>query len=267
MTRVTPAGGSAGSAISFHLSHRGLTMRFTRAAVVAVLVAGLGGLAAMAQQGRGGMGMFGGGGPAQLVNSKTVQSELKVSEDQAGKLKEWGREFGAKQREKMRELFQGGNFDREKFGEIMAEQTKEAYKEIASVLKPDQVKRLKQIEVQVAGARAFAMPHVQEALKLTDEQKEKVRDIEQSTGKELRELAQEFGLGGRQKGERPDQAKMEEFRKKSAALSKESMTKLEGVLTEKQKGDWKELTGTAVDVAKIQSESRPQFPRKKKDDN
>ncbi|HET6572770.1 MAG TPA: Spy/CpxP family protein refolding chaperone [Fimbriiglobus sp.] len=241
-------------------------MRFTRGAVAAALVAGLGGLTALAQP--GGRGMFGGfgGGPAQLINSKIVQKELKIDEGQASKLKEWAREFGAKQREKMRELFQGGNFDREKFGEIMAEQTKEAYKEIATVLKPDQVKRLRQIDTQVSGTRAFATPHVQEALKLTDEQKEKVRDIEQANGKELQELRQEFGFGRRQKGERPDPEKMAEFTKKSAAISKEAMTKLEGVLTADQKTKWKDLTGEAVDVAKIQAEARPQFQRKKKDD-
>jgi Spy/CpxP family protein refolding chaperone len=243
-------------------------MRFTKSAVAAVLVAGLGGLAAVAQPPGGGRGMggFGGGGPTQLINSKTVQQELKIDEEQAGKLKEWAREYGAKQREKMRELFQGGNIDREKIGEIMAEQTKQAYKEIATVLKEDQVKRLKQIDVQVSGTRAFAMPHVQEALKLTDEQKEKIRDLQASSGKEMQELAQEFGFGRREKGERPDPEKMAEFQKKSAAIAKETMTKVEGVLTEAQKGNWKELTGASVDVAKIQAESRPQFQRKKKDD-
>jgi hypothetical protein len=234
--------------------------------VAAALVAGLGGLTALAQPPGGrGMGMFGGGGPAQLINSKTVQQELKIDESQAGKLKEWAREFGAKQREKMRDLFQGGNFDREKFGEIMAEQTKEAYKEIAAVLKDEQVKRLKQIDVQVSGTRAFAMPHVQEALKLTDDQKEKIRDLQQASGKEMQELAQEFGFGRREKGERPDPEKMAEFQKKSAAIAKETMTKIESALTADQKTAWKDLTGESVDVAKIQAESRQQFQRKRDD--
>jgi hypothetical protein len=243
-------------------------MRFPKTAVAAVLVAGLSGLAALAQPPGGGRGFggFGGGGPTQLINSKTVQQELKIDEGQASKLKEWAREFGAKQREKMRDLFQGGNFDREKFAEIQAEMTKEAYKEIATVLKDEQVKRLKQIDVQVSGTRAFAMPHVQEALTLTDDQKDKFRQLQEELGKEMQELGQEFGFGRREKGERPDPEKMAEFQKKSAAIAKEAMTKSLGVLTADQKTKWKDLTGEAVDVAKIQSESRQQFQRKKKDD-
>ena len=235
--------------------------------MAAVLVAGLGGLTAYAQPGGRGFG-FGGGGPASLVNSKTVQKELKLDEAQATKLKEWAREFSAKQREKMRELFQGGGFDREKFAEMQAKQTEEAYKEIGAVLKEDQVKRLKQIDVQVSGLRAFTMPHVKDALKLTDDQEQKLRDIQQQVGTETRELAQEFGFGKGGKGERPDPAKMQEFQKKSAAITKDAMTRAEGVLTDAQKTTWKDLTGESVDVAVIQRESMQAggFGRKKKDD-
>lgn len=243
-------------------------MRFAKSAVAAVLVAGLGGLAAVAQPPGGGRGMFGGGGPAQLINSKTVQQELKIDEEQAGKLKEWAREYGAKSRERMQEAFKDVPREqmREKFAEIQAKMSEEAYKEIGTVLKEDQVKRLKQIEVQVSGARAFAMPHVQEALKLTDEQKDKVQQLQEESGKEMQELAQEFGFGRQAKGERPDPEKMAVFQKKSAAIAKETMTKAEAALTPEQKAKWKDLTGEAVDVAKIQAESRPQFTRKKKDD-
>ena len=75
-----------------------------------------------------------------------------------------GQEYGAKSREKMQEAFKDIPREqfREKFAEIQAKMSKEAYKEIGTVLKEDQVKRLKQIEVQVSGARAFAMSHVQE---------------------------------------------------------------------------------------------------------
>ncbi len=45
------------------------------------------------------------------------------------------------------------------------------------MLKPEQVKRFKQIELQVGGVMAFNQPRVQEVLKLTDEQKEKIRGI------------------------------------------------------------------------------------------
>lgn len=241
-------------------------MRFTRGAVAAVLVAGLGGLAVLAQPPGSGRGFGFGGGPAQLINSKTVQKELKVTEEQAGKLKEWAREFGAKQREKMQGLFQGGNFDREKFAEVMAEQTKEAYKEIAAVLKEDQVKRLKQIEVQVAGARAFALPHVKEALKISDEQAEKIQDIGRSSFKEIAELREEFGLKGFG-GPKLEPDKQKEYDKKLAAITKDVMDKTMAALSDEQKKAYKDLTGEAVDVAAIQRESFQGFQGKRKKDD
>ena len=237
-------------------------MRFTRGAVAAVLVAGLGGLTALAQPPGGGrgMGMFG-GGSARLVNSKAVQKELKVNEEQAAKLKE----LAARQQEKMRSLFQGGNVDREKIGEVMAEQAKEAEKEIAAILKEDQVKRLKQIEVQVAGSFAFGIPRVKEALKISDEQAEKIQDIGRSSFKERQELNEEFGIKGF--GGRPDDPdKAKEYDKKLAAITKDVMDKIMGTMSDDQKKAYKELTGEAVDVAAIQRESAGQFRRKKKDD-
>jgi hypothetical protein len=235
--------------------------------VAAALVVGLGGLAAVAQPPGGGRGFgFGFGGPTQLINSKTVQKELKIDEDQANKLKEWAREFGARQREKMQALFQGGNTDREKIAEAMAEQTKEAYKQIGAILKEDQVKRLRQIEVQVAGSRAFGLPHVKEALKITDEQEEKIRDIGRSSFKEIAELREEYGLKGFG-GPKLEPDKQKEYDKKMAAITKDQMDKVMATLSDEQKKAYKDLTGEAVDVAAIQRDSAGQFQgRRKKDD-
>ena len=174
-------------------------MRFTKSAVAAVLVAGLGGLAAVAQPPGGGRGMFGGGGPTQLINSKTVQQELKIDEDRPASSRSGpgvrgqvpGEDAGGVQGHSPGAI-------PEKFAEIQAKMSEEAYKEIGTVLKEDQVKRLKQIEVQVPGARAFTMSHVQEALKLTDEQKEKVRQLQEESGKEMQEWPRSSGsVGGR----------------------------------------------------------------------
>jgi hypothetical protein len=256
-------------------------MRSTRLAVTAVLVAGLGGLTALAQRQPGGGfggGAFGALGPAQLVNSKTVHQELKVTEEQATKLREWSREFGSKQMERMREAFTGGQPDRERIAEIQAELSKEAWQQVGDVLKEEQVNRLKQIEVQVAGLQAFALPRVKDALKITDDQQEKIRDIQRSSGKEIMELREEFGLkgfGGGFGGPKLDADKQAEYDRKLAAINKDAMTQVEGVLTDDQKKAWKELTGASVDTAVIRREATPafggpggggQFKKKKKDD-
>jgi hypothetical protein len=244
-------------------------MRFTRGAVAAVLVAGLGGLAALAQPPGGGRGFgFGGGGPAQLINSKTVQKELKIDEEQAGKLKEWAREFGAKQREKMQEAMKDVPMEErfQKIGAIMAELNKDAYKEIGSVLKEEQVKRLKQIEVQVAGTRAFALPNVKEALKINEEQAEKIQDISRSSFKEIAELREEFGLKGFG-GPQLEPDKQKEYDKKMAGITKDVMDKIMATMSDEQKKTYKDLTGEAVDVATIQRESMPRFQGKRKKDD
>jgi Spy/CpxP family protein refolding chaperone len=247
-------------------------MRLIRVCAAAVLAAGVS--AATAQPPGGGRGGFGGGmmgggaGPAQLVASKTVQTALKLTDEQVGKLKEWGQEFGRKQFEGMRERFQElqGMEPAERQAKMagwQAEASEKAYKELAEVLKPEQVARMKQIEVQVAGPRAFTMPEVAKALKLTDDQKDKLKDAQQAMQREVFELMQEAGF---RPGERPDPAKMQEVNKKRAGLEKEFMAKAREALTAEQQDAWKGVIGEPVDVAKVQEESRPQFPRKKKDD-
>lgn len=261
-------------------------MRFVlRWATAAVLVAGMAGLTALAQrQGGFGGGMFGGGGPLALLRSQSVRTDLNVSDEQAGKLKDWAKDYAGTMREKMQEKLKDIPRDqfREKIGEVMAEINKETYKEIGTILKPEQVKRLKQIETQAAGARAFTMPDVQSALKLTADQKDKIKDVEQSAGKEQRDLREEYGLGfggrggkgggkGKGKGTRPDPEKMKEFQKKSEAINKDTTSKVMATLTDEQKKEWQTLTGKPFDVAKMQEEMRAQFQRgggfrKKKDD-
>ena len=63
---------------------------FLTATVGLGLVALLAGPAAA--QGRGGFGMFGGGGFAMLLGNESVQKELKLDDKQVEKAKELGRE-------------------------------------------------------------------------------------------------------------------------------------------------------------------------------
>ena len=214
------------------------TMRSLAAAAFAVAVVGL--TTAQDQPRRpggfgGGPGGGFGGGPTALLMNKDVQEDVKITDEQKTKLQEWAKENGAKMREKMQDAFKGGG-DREKMAAAMAEMNKEVYKEIATVLDEKQVKRLKQIEVQAAGVRAFSQPDVVAALKLTDDQKSKLKDINDEYRKDMQDLA-----GG---NSRPDASKM-------AALRKETFEKAANVLTDDQKTAWKELTGAAFDTSKL----------------
>ena len=198
------------------------------------LMLGFGALALMAapawaQQGRGGFGM---GGGAMLLTNKSVQKELKVTDEQAPKLEAFANET----REKNRERFQGlQDATPEERASKMREAQAEMHKGLDGILKPEQVKRFKQVELQVAGARAYAMPQVQEALKLTDDQKSKVREISQEAMEASRSAFSDAG---------DDRAAA---MKKVTEINKEANTKAAALLTEDQKKSWKELVGDPFD--------------------
>jgi Spy/CpxP family protein refolding chaperone len=221
-----------------------------------VLAAGVAGVAAAQQRGFGGMmgGMFGGAQSGfQLVSNTGVQEELKVTAEQKDQLKEKAAGFGEKQREmfgKLRELAQeeGG---REKIQAMMREMNEEAGKAIAAVLKEDQMKRFKQIEMQQAGIQVFAAPDAQKALKLTDEQKEKIKAFGEDLAKDQQEMMAEmrknFQPGG---GFDPDSIRktMEDMGKKQTNLRKEYMDKARKALNEEQAKTLDEMLGKPFDV-------------------
>ena len=247
---------------------------FKRTLMAAVVFAAATGLALAAQPpgggGKGGGG-FGGGGVTGLIKSKTVMADVKITEEQQAKLKDWSKDFQAKSGEMMKAAMEGiDRQDRkammEKMPAVQAEISKAAYKELGEVLKPDQVKRLKQIEVQVAGLRAFSQPAVKEALKVTDEQQTKIQDALQVSMRDGRDLNEEYGVQGFA-GRPADAEKGKEFDKKRAAITKEAMAKVMSAMTDDQKKTWTTLVGEPIDTAKVQAESAGGgFRGKKKDD-
>lgn len=195
----------------------------------------------------GGRGMMGGFGSiyGYLSNNKDLQAELKVTDEQKKKFEE----IAKAQQGKMRELFTGGGFGRdatdeqrkemrEKMDKFAAE-TKKAYEE---ALTPAQAKRITQIGYQQQGIRAFSNKEVQTALKMTDDQKEKIKGVMETYMKDAQELR-----GGRDRGQRPS----EENQKKLEALRKDAEEKVVAALTDEQRKSWKDMTGEKFDVSKL----------------
>src|SRR5262249_50221535 len=188
------------------------------------------------QRGQRGPGGVGQGGFAMLVNNEDVQKELKLEKDQVDKAKSAVQGVQKKHQEeltKLRDLSQEER--REKGQELNRTISEESLQALGEVLKPEQIKRLKQIEMQQAGVRAFIRPDVQKALNLTDQQKESIKTIEADSAKAMREL---FAGGNAQGGGRD----------RMATLRKETTDKIQGVLTSEQKTTWKELTGEPFEV-------------------
>jgi Spy/CpxP family protein refolding chaperone len=179
----------------------------------------------------------GGGGPLQLLQNEGVQKELKMSEDQVKKVQEVGKEIREKHQDDFAKLQELDQSERQaKFQELMKSINEESTKALAGVLKPEQEKRLKQISRQAQGAQAFMDPEVQKALKITDEQKDKIKTITTDAGKEMREIFQNAG------------GDFQEAGKKMQALRKETLEKVTGLLTDEQKKSWKEMTGAPFEL-------------------
>jgi hypothetical protein len=202
---------------------RRLTLTLLAVALAALIVG-----TAFAQPGRG-FGPFGGATPSVLVANKGVQEELKVTDEQKTKLGKINEEMAAKRRE----AFQDAAGDFEKIQEVMRKLNDTAAKAINEVLQPEQSKRLKQIELQVAGFNAFSREDVQKDLKLTDKQKTEVQDI----GKDMQKRVMEMFQGGF------DPEKAQENQKKMQAMNKDNLEKVVKSFNDEQKKAWTEMLG------------------------
>src|SRR5262249_17773612 len=115
---------------------------------------------------------------------------------------------------------------------LMKKVDEETTKAIADILRPEQAKRLKQIERQQTVVHYFNSAEVAKDLKLTDDQKEKIKDV-------FNEYQQEAGallLRG---------ASDQESQKK---LTKAALTAFVEVLTNDQRKAWKELIGEPFEL-------------------
>jgi hypothetical protein len=169
------------------------------------------------------IGLFGSGSLTLLENAD-VQKDLKLSDDQVKKITE----LAAKQKAAIAEIFKDLK-GKEAFDKMM-ELTKANQKVIGDVLNAKQNERLKQLELQQRGPRAFADPKIAKDLGLSDEQTTKVREILKESAKKLFELFK-------------DKPKPEEIQKKMAELNKGTTDELLKTLTDEQKKKWQELTG------------------------
>lgn len=191
--------------------------------------------------GRGGMGMGMGmmGSPGQLVRNTGVQKELKLSDEQIKKVKDVTAQIREKHQEELQSLRSMDQEERrEKGPAIMRAINEETEKALGEILKPEQMNRLKQISLQQRGAQAFTEPKVQEELKLTDDQKDKIKTINEDAQKEAREIFQS-GQGG---------GDFQEIMKKMNTLRSETFDKVKGILTDDQKKTWESMTGGPFEV-------------------
>jgi hypothetical protein len=203
-------------------------------------------------RGPGGGGFFGGpggGGLGMLLQIPEVQTELKIDATQ----KELLDQLNMENRDKMRALFQQGGFGRPggqggapdpaaraEFGKKMAAMQAEQSKAIGEVLDAKQMARLKQLGVQREGTRALGRPEVQDQLKLSADQRQKVTAAFDGERQAMQAMFESFRP---QEGQPPSEEQRAEFGKKMQAARTTAEANALAVLSEGQKTQFKALQG------------------------
>lgn len=196
------------------------SLRMFVPAFAAVLVSGLPGRA----QDKPKMVPEEGAVQVMLLRQKSVREELKLTPEETRKI----HEFANRQWKKAQHIH--NNLSVNEHRAEYEKMTKENERFLDEILEPEQRKRLDQITMQVAGLMWVTNPKVAEELKLTDEQKQKAKGMQQEARREMHDLIHSTGPEARQE-------KLKELR----ATSRKRLMDL---LTDDQERRWKEMIGS-----------------------
>jgi Spy/CpxP family protein refolding chaperone len=179
-------------------------------------------------RGPGGFGLMR-GEELFLLRSEVVQKDLQLTDDQKssiGKLYDNVRVSLAR--------LQG--LSPEERRTKMQELRKDQEEKVSSILDAKQKARVKEIELQQLGGFALADKAVAEALKLTDDQVNKIKELTDGFNKEMRDAFQAARNGG------DATAARDTFTK----IRKEGSEKLLAILTDEQKASFEKMKGAKI---------------------
>jgi hypothetical protein len=168
-----------------------------------------------------------------------VSEELKLSDDQKQKMLEKFPDY-VQQTMKVFEKLQ--DLQAEKREKEMQSHRQKSHESLAAflkeTLKAEQLKRLQQLELRQEGAFALGRPEIGKALKLTDEQRKQFMGVVQEMQKTIEPLIKEAQSGGHP----------QEIGPKVMKIRKDHEGKIEAILSDSQKKQWKEMLGNPFDL-------------------
>ena len=185
-------------------------------------------------QGRGAVG----GGAAGFLMAPNVQQDLKLTDTQVKKVEETLREIKERHQDEYAALRDASYDVRWAKMAVLNEMVCVEVKNALS-LSAEQSPRFDQISLQAHGLLAFASRAVDEKLKLSDDQKSKIREIAEATHN---------SFAGADNNNNASEQERTDARNKRALAHKENMTKAYALLTDDQKASWKELIGEPIHI-------------------
>jgi Spy/CpxP family protein refolding chaperone len=180
-----------------------------------------------------------------LLQLEQVQKEMKLSEEQTAKVKEVVEKLGAEMREQytaLREI-EDRQERREKTTALSDEFDGKVREQLRDVVPREQMMRLYQIRMQVRPVvESLANGYVAGRLELTDQQKEKLAEIEKDS------QAKQSELYGKMRDATDDQRS--EVFQKLREIRDEADEKALGVLTDEQKKSFEEMKGEKIELSR-----------------
>lgn len=162
-----------------------------------------------------------------LLRQKSVRDELKMKNDQARAI----HNFGDQQWKKAQEIEKLAPDQRRARYDVL---TRENEQFLNQSLDPNQRRRLDEVSLQIAGLLLATSPRVATQLRLTPQQQQELMRHQNEARNELNEAVRAKGKEGRE--ERMKQ------------LRETSRKRLLEVLTDEQEQKWKQMTGAAFDA-------------------
>jgi len=185
--------------------------------------------------------------PASLQNvfmlrNDAVRKELGVNDEQQALLADLGRQLQQDAFEVLSGLQDLTPEEQEEVMpeviEMIAERGTAAQGKVDEILDDSQTARLKELSLQSRGAQALEDDEIVAALKITDEQKEKLAEVREEGSQALQEAFQKLRGGGGDQGD---------IRKKMTELRNKLSDKGLAVLTPDQRQQFEKMKGVKFD--------------------
>lgn len=199
----------------------------------------------------------GGGDSTSLLRSEQVQKELDILPDQLTELNKVfeGSRPDFSQFQGLRDLPEDErNKKMEEIRAKMAETQKANREKINGILLPHQAERLKGITIQVRGGAALDDPEIAADLKISDEQKEKIKTTRDAQREKVTAMFQQG------QGNNNDEAARNAMREKFQNLRKENDTELFAILNSSQRDQLEKMKGEKFELDTAQFGRGPGGP-------